>query len=546
MEPHQDFTRMKDVLPSLLFVNKSNLVFNPQQVPNGMHPDVWIANYVDFFCEQQGLMQGGNVCYTSALQTLYRLFGVFEGSKNYPTMADTYNFLLNSRYQTSTHGEREIRGRLIQRLHSLLSIMHRNMNCSQGLTAEGIRNRSVVFQLGAFKDVGYDLITSTFMFQEYFHRMENDLISPLNLIISIDEGSRIFSKINEYHAYKTPILQTLVERCRKYGMGLDVTVQQLSGVASYLLANANHLFFFYSKGGADKTAFGKAAQLTQQQFYYLGKIVHRKECVVSTTKFPKPLMLRTINIDKYFRGPHNVTQEDLKRITIFFKFKPPDSTRMKTILEEETKGKKSKDDSTKKRLVHVPPKRRKEILKQLTQILKNWETKFSPKNQLFQKLNLTTPDKIEVRNMTRQDGLFAEVQIRTSIKEASAGRPTIFLKMPNDATFEHDYWVRRMQLFLERKGLKAEPEQLGCDLVHKDDSGRLIGWEFERSGTKALRNLQRNIDNGFHEIRVICDTLVLHDKIERLVYENISKEARNKISIKTKTDFFSGNTNNQN
>ncbi len=516
-EPQEEFLSLKYICPDLLFFNRNNLRMNPLQPPTPrMHPDEWLGPFVDAFCENQGLLHGGNSILLGIVKKLYRANGIYDGSRNYPHIAAVYEYLLNPKNKSSSHSELEGRSRIRMRLEALLGAMGENLNCSQGLTAADLRNRSAVFQLGAMKESVHDLVASVLVAQLYFDRMLENRTGPIDTLIGIDEASWLFGKRSVSVSPSSSIWEIVFERIRKYGCAFLGGVQRISGVAPHVLANCNNIFYFYSRHGDDKSAFGRAAQLQEQQYFYLNRLPPKTHCIVSTTKFDKPLMLKTVNIDKYLPRTLKLTKEDVLRSRSVFLFEPPQAP--------------PKDKQKNERLA--------QNIARIGKILSDPATKYIPRNQLFQKLNLSKLDIDDLSHANKLQKLFVIEKVRTTVKAKTGGRTTIFLRLPNDTHYIHDYWVLKVQEYLKKQGIITEREKFDCDIVETREDGTRRGFEFERSGSKILKNIERNLRNGFQSVVIVCDSDKVLDKVAEILQKHVGKNQRPKIKVMTKYTFF--------
>jgi hypothetical protein len=250
----------------LVFDLARNFRLNPLQPPRLVDARKWANVFVDLFCHENNLLDGSRGMLVTTLTQLFEDYGVYEGSRDYPSFFELLGALKN--LKLGGHARpMGFRDSLVGRLESYVMTNGQLYDCSIGFDLESLISKTVVFEVTGLLDVQCDYLVNhllhwLFCFRLLGERKRGDKLLTLAVF---DEANKVFSPYRNSALGERPIT-SMVSQLREFGVGLACTAQT-SRLDRSIFANSAVKALF-SSGGEDLTDAVRAMGLTPEQAAY--------------------------------------------------------------------------------------------------------------------------------------------------------------------------------------------------------------------------------------------------------------------------------------
>ena len=273
-----------------------DLKWNPLEVPPGMDPVFYRQTFCSIFADTCGLLIASKSYLDDAIDRLYTLYGVYNGSDNFPSMydlADLLKEMLKRSRATSrftTYGEV-----CLNRAQGFALAFPNVLDCSRGMPLQLLTRGNVIIELNGVDHEYQSLFVTLMLSWLCCHRIANDLRNnpEHDLAVFIDEAQRLFDAQLERRPYQgIPTISHLVATVRKYNLKLFVAAQQPSLLASSIKANSFCKVELALGSGGDMLDMGSSMYLTPEQTYFSRKLEVGQAIVKFSGRWPEPFIIR--------------------------------------------------------------------------------------------------------------------------------------------------------------------------------------------------------------------------------------------------------------
>lgn len=225
--------------PKIKVIRSGNFYFNPLKGPLNTRPITWLGDFVDAYCHEMDLMQRSKSYVVNALDKAYRIFGVYEGSGNYPTLEDLMLIMSEELWRPGSRQD-DFLLRNIQRIQKLLVLTENMMRCSSGYQIEKPLDDQVIIELGDRSEDVKNFVSIMLFTYILRHMISEGVSGGLKHVMIFDEAKRIFDvNLEKNFQMGIPPIDFLVSYAREYGEGLILADQEPSKLTNSIKANSN-------------------------------------------------------------------------------------------------------------------------------------------------------------------------------------------------------------------------------------------------------------------------------------------------------------------
>jgi len=273
-----------------------DLKWNPLEVPPGMDPVLYRQIFCSIFADTCGLLIGSKSYLLDAIDKLYTLYGVYDGSGSYPSIYDLAELLrkLSERYRATSrftaYGEV-----CLNRADGFALAAPGILDCSTGMPLQLLSKGNVILSLHGIDFEYQSLLVTLILSWLCCHRITNGLRNnpEHDLAVFIDEAQRLFDVQLERRQYQgIPTISHLVATVRKYNLKLFIAAQQPSQLTSGTKANSFCKLQLALGDGADIMNMGSSMFLTPEQIYFTRRLETGQAIVKFGGRWPEPFVIR--------------------------------------------------------------------------------------------------------------------------------------------------------------------------------------------------------------------------------------------------------------
>lgn len=197
--------------------------WNPLACPSGSLSNLtgWITTFSDITAEAHTVYDGTSNYMADHLYKLYKRFGVFDGSNNYPNLWDLFWEIKNDK-QSLIKRDARYKESALNRIQAVLIKMGKAFNCTVGYPIhELIEEHNVVIELDNLGKKGKIYMLALIIGYVIFYRISNNLRGNLArpVMILVDEGNEVFDKTLE-QKQGTLTISSLTREAREFNLGV--------------------------------------------------------------------------------------------------------------------------------------------------------------------------------------------------------------------------------------------------------------------------------------------------------------------------------------
>ncbi len=289
------YRRLLHFVPNLGIITAKQFRFNPLEVPRWLSPKDFIFMWSKVFAAENGLGAPSEGILLDTLTALFKRHGVFEGSKNYPTMHGLYAALRYLKLRKDVgYRYMDIFENLISRVRPFV-LMGEPFNVPRGIPISTFTERNVVLELPT--NFGTDMVTnfliSLLIILAYNRNMaEGNRGNKLRTLFIVDEASTLMQAGRDHSdsfVYESS-LNEITRKAREFGIGLWLCSQEAKSF-NYVFQANSMIKIGFPLDGVDHESMAKTFGLNEEQQKYLYKMPYRRVAVAKTRKFDKPFLM---------------------------------------------------------------------------------------------------------------------------------------------------------------------------------------------------------------------------------------------------------------
>lgn len=225
--------------------NVSNLFrININQPPPGVDPKEWVGLLCDLITESFFASYGVHKILTETVDRAFKDFGVYNGSKNYPTW-----WQIKDRLEQQEADMKGKKGRDSEWITSALRIAHaltfghfgEAINCKDkyGIKVEDLLDKRIVFELNSLNNAEKKFFCEFVLTYIYKLKKASDQSSTdeFKNAILVDEAHNIFLK-DRTRFVKESVTEMIYREVREYGISLICLDQHISKLSDVVAGNS--------------------------------------------------------------------------------------------------------------------------------------------------------------------------------------------------------------------------------------------------------------------------------------------------------------------
>ncbi|MBD3361176.1 DUF87 domain-containing protein [Candidatus Woesearchaeota archaeon] len=217
---------------------------NINEPPEGVDPKEWVGLLCDLITESFFASYGVHKILTETLDKAFRDFGVYNGSKNYPTW-----WQIRDRLEEKEADQRGGKGRQSEWLTSAIRIAHaltfghfgEAINCKDKYTmkVEDLLDRRIIFELNSLNDAEKKFFCEYVLTYIYKSKKAHDMPrkEEFEIAILVDEAHNIFLK-DKTRFVKESVTEMIYREVREYGISLICLDQHISKLSDVVAGNS--------------------------------------------------------------------------------------------------------------------------------------------------------------------------------------------------------------------------------------------------------------------------------------------------------------------
>ena len=519
--------------PDIQVIRSQDFLPNPLMKPDNTRPITWLGDFIHFYSHEMGLMQRSQSYLVEALDKAFRTFGVYGGSKEYPTPEDL-KLILSEYMSRPGYRNDDFALRNIQRISMLTILSEGRMEHSVGHKIEKLLDVPAVIELGE-QNPDLKNFNARMLFHYMLrHRISSGIRRGLEHVLIFDEAKTVFDRNLEknYHTGIAPI-DLLVSYAREYGQGLILGDQELTKLTNSIKANSNCKCSF-SVGGEEIDEVSRMFCLDRKQREALTQQPTGVTLVKMNERHTEPFLVK---VDRFPDLDDVSDQEVMDHSRKFLEYLNKDVRPRSTVLIQGLRKEKkllSKDAELLLIQIGKEPhlsvsettERSGMTIYKVNKSLKELEVKgYGGKRRIY---TGKRGHPLVLFELTERGGNYlASLGIRP-VQKGKGG-------------LTHRFWQEKAKIHWMSKGYKVmvEPKVEGAntDVLVMRPHGKRTAVEIALSQKNQLNNILRDLEY-FDDVIVAAETKTLKMKIEGEARKNLKKEEMKRVSFQVLGDFI--------
>lgn len=290
---YRDLVRLQgfqDLVVYTLGRDQAPFFFNPLIPPPGVLPREWLKKLIEIMQHAYFLGEGVAFVLQEALDRLYREFGVYEGSGQWPTFRDLLNNLQS----------RDVRGREASWMESCLravgvlcfGAMDWVLNSGAHFPVDRILKQKAVLELDALTNSDKTFLIESLLLWIHHYRMGEAGREELKHVLLIEEAHHILLKKKQELTGAEAVTDVILREVREFGEAIVLLDQLPSLISKPALENTFTTISMNLKEKGDVTAAAKAMLLEADEARYLGRLDVGWGIVKLQARWPKPFLVK--------------------------------------------------------------------------------------------------------------------------------------------------------------------------------------------------------------------------------------------------------------
>ena len=516
---------------NLHVITEDNVRINFLQVPEGCHPMDHLISFANNFVRMNYLVGTSENALIDIIEYLYRERGVFDGSRNYPTIQDLYRYILARLKTIKSFRLTDVYEWLKNRLkpYTLMD----NFACQFGIPFEYFINKNMVLELDQkFSDMQFSLINAHLAKQIYDYNKKKRLIgSKLRTLFLVDEARILFDANRDASIFGENPLNEIVSKSREFGLGFIVCSQETSSFNQVIRSLARLKIAFPLSDGKDLDFIKESFGLNKEQKQFIPTLPRQAIAVVSYSGFERPFLIEV----PQFKTPKPMSDDDVK-------------LRMSDFYAELTRNIKRPEPSRPLQTqTNIPPN-------SASLLYFLGKHPFTKKSQMTNAAGFNSPTAVNNALTFLEKNGFIRLE---SYKVSRRGRKSIFAVLTDKAlrylntkpitgkgNFEHKLDQHLICICEKRKEdvfeVTIEGRIKGCekliDVLVRLKDGNYLAYEVTLHFENLLSNIRQDLESGISKVVIVTRDRAGMEQAKKIV--NASPEYGENVGFMTIDEFF--------
>lgn len=265
--------------------------FNPLIPPPGIHPRHWMAMFIDVCKHAYFLGQGVEYFLRKAIDQLYEQFGVYRGSRKYPTFLELEKVLVREYVKGREMLWMSSAKRAVASL-TFKGILRETLNVRQNIGMDQLLKRNVIIEMDNLANLEKTFMVEALMLWLYHYKKSLGKSENLDHVTVIEEAHHVLSARKERAEGEETIIESTLRMIREFGEGVIVVDQEPSKLSESVIANTSTKICFNLGSGKDISEMSRSMNLTLEEMRYIDKLKTGEGIVKLKNRFVEPIKVR--------------------------------------------------------------------------------------------------------------------------------------------------------------------------------------------------------------------------------------------------------------
>jgi len=236
---------------------------NPLQVPLGVDPIDWSTRIADMLIQVLDLPPRASKLIQATSHRLYRRFKILEGAAEFPTLFDLFEEIRQDK-----RANPQSRLAILDSLDPVLSSLGPEVLAYRtGWSSHDLAGCHLALEFAGLAECDKNLLLNYLPLAEFTSRVARGISNPrMDLWICCDEAQRLCSAAGAAQANGG--ISDLIGLVRGTGIGLDLSVLSMTGLASQVPSNCATKIMGRCGSAADYAAAGHSMGLNAEQIQW--------------------------------------------------------------------------------------------------------------------------------------------------------------------------------------------------------------------------------------------------------------------------------------
>jgi len=499
-------TNDKNALVYTIGSNTSPFTINPLIPPKGTDPEIWLKKLIEIIAHAYYLGEGVMYLFQEAIHSVYKTSGIYKGTnKEYPTFLDVLHWL----------EDQPVKGRkslwMDSAIRAIKSIcfgsMGKVMNTKIQSNLGALLNQNVILELDRLTNADKTLIVESILLWIHHYRMAEQERETFKHTLILEEAHHILARRTSGNE---TIIETVLREIRELGEAIVIVDQHPSMISPVALGNTYTTICMNLKHKADINAMGSSMLLDTDERDILGTLPIGTAVVKLQGRWMRPFQI-TIPHQKINKG--DITDEKLNQL---MRLQNADEVLGQSIEEKEIVLTNKEEEFLLDIINHPFSGVVERYKRQLMSRRKgNTIKEKCLSNNLIETVDIPTrTGKIVLLQLTKLGQRLLK-EIGHNLEHHNSPESLI-----------HKFWKQKAKEYYESLNytvLIEEPINGYTDLVIEKD-GERIAIEIETGKSDWQKNLKKNLEKGFQQIKIITTNDQIYNKIKTVIDEKQLKQ----------------------
>ena len=267
-------------------------MWNPLEILPGLTSDEhkWILS--DTLTSQFYLQIISRRYIKAAIEALYRMYDVYNGSDRFPCIPELISALKVFQEKAKTKFEKESYERVVNRVENLAEV--KAFHCRKGFDLSLIRKKDIILELGLLESEVKNFIVSFIIRYLYTVNVKEGLTDDKNLknLVAIEEARNLLDADRNTSLLGDNSYLVDVPRIRATKVGQIITTQEFSSVAKEVRKNALIKNCFRQSDGEDIDKIAESLGLDEEQKKIFHKLPQFGASIIKHGRHTRPYLLK--------------------------------------------------------------------------------------------------------------------------------------------------------------------------------------------------------------------------------------------------------------
>lgn len=287
----KEYRHLNLVAPRLKVLPADRFRYNPLELPPWQQPMDHLMAFAEVFVSENYLAGTSLNLLIDLCVELYRERGIFDGARNFPTLADLHDLVSRRLSGTKSFRYADILLWLQNRLKPYT--LQPAFRAERGIPFRVFQEENLVMEMDAgFTDNMYNFVVASIVNNLFLFNKARGLGGArLRHLVNIDEARVLFQPHRDLSTFGESVINVLVSKTRDLGIGFLVSSQEPASLSQTLLSLASTKIAFPLTDGQDLDKVQKSFGLDDDQAAYMFQMPPFGQAIVSYVGFERPLLM---------------------------------------------------------------------------------------------------------------------------------------------------------------------------------------------------------------------------------------------------------------